>query len=62
MSNVHELVLCAIGEGGVRQEDFHDAGVLSSGCKSAHVRNVCVAMLSAMSVLAERESWSRRLS
>ncbi len=45
--------VCASGEGGARQEDCRDAGVLSPGCISAQVRNICAPVLSAQFVLAE---------
>ncbi len=47
--------VCASGERGARQEDCRDAGVLSPGCISAQVRNICEPVLSGLSVLAERE-------
>jgi hypothetical protein len=54
---------CAGGEGGARQEDCRDAGVLSPGCISAQVRNFCapVLMLSTLSVLAEREELVKKI-
>jgi hypothetical protein len=53
--------VCTSGEGGARQEDCRDAGVLSPGCISAQVRNVCAPVLSVLSVLAEREELVKKI-
>ncbi len=54
--------VCAGGEGGARQEDCRDAGVLSSGCISAQVRNICKPVLSAPSLLAERKELVKKIA
>ncbi len=53
--------VCASGEGGARQEDCRDVGVLSPGCISAQVRNIFALLLSALSVLAEREELVKKI-
>ncbi len=54
--------VCAGGKGGARQEDCRDAGVLSPGCISAQVRNVCEPVLSKLSVLAEKEELVKKIA
>ncbi len=53
--------VCASGEGRAGQKDCCDVGVLSPGCISAQVRNVCELVLSALSVLAEREELIKKI-
>ncbi len=52
---------CAGGEGGARQKDCLDEGVLSPGCISAQVRNICVPVLSLLPMLAEREELVKKI-
>ncbi len=49
------------GEGGARQEDCRDEGVLSSGHISAQVRNIFVPVLSLLPVLVEREELVKKI-